>query len=281
MTTSSATASQRPSLSDQVANGILDLIVAESLEAGALLPSEARLAERFRVSRVVVREACRTLAALGIVDIQHGRGMVVRNWSPDALNELLRFALRRNVQLYDDLLEVRFALETQAAELAAVRATPAQIRLLRESLEASEAALDEFEQLARADVAFHDAIFAASGNEVLAFIGAGFQSLLVEGRRLTYAGSLLRGETARVALEDHRRILAAIERKDPSGAGQAMVDHLNMTREVLLEAHKLMSTYSTPLRTEEVLALAVESQGRDDGEPSHVAPRNGDEPARA
>jgi len=46
---------------------------------------------------------------------------------------------------------------------------------------------------------------------VLAFIGAGFQSLLVESRRLTYAESLYRGETARVALADHQRILAAIE----------------------------------------------------------------------
>jgi DNA-binding FadR family transcriptional regulator len=57
---------------------------------------------------------------------------------------------------------------------------------------------------------------------VLAFIGAGFQSLLVESRRLTYAESLYLGETARFALVDHQRILAAIERRDSIAAGEAM-----------------------------------------------------------
>jgi GntR family transcriptional regulator, transcriptional repressor for pyruvate dehydrogenase complex len=262
--TSTQPPGQRPSLSDQIAEAILDLVVVECLDTGALLPSEARLAERFGVSRVVVREACRTLGARGILDIQHGKGMFVKNWSADAVGDLLRFALRRDTRLYDDLLEVRFSIEVQAAELAAERATPERIKQLREAFKASEAALGEFEQLARADVAFHDAIFAATGNQVLAFIGAGFQSLLVEARRLTYAGSLYRGETAEVALEDHRRILAAIERKDPAQAKQTMIDHLTMTRDVLLEAQKRISTFPRPggsrLGTEEVLALALDEQ---------------------
>jgi DNA-binding FadR family transcriptional regulator len=262
--------SQRASLSDQVAEAILDIIVDESLDTGALLLSESRLSERFGVSRVVVREACRTLGARGILDIQHGKGMFVKNLSGDAIGDLLRFALRRDVEVYDDLLEARFSIEVQAAELAAERATPEQIEWLHASLQETEAALEDFEQLARADVAFHDAIFAASGNQVLAFIGAGFQSLLLESRRLTYAGSLYRGATAQVALDDHRRILAAIERRNPAEAKQAMIDHLVMTRDVLLEAHERIRTLPGRLRSEDILALAVDEQRRRRGEPPEM-----------
>jgi GntR family transcriptional repressor for pyruvate dehydrogenase complex len=153
---------------------------------------------------------------------------------------------------------VRFSIEVQAAEAAASRATPEQIEQLHAALGATEVVLEDFEQLATMDVAFHEAIFAASGNLVLGFFGSACQSLLVESRRLTYAGSLYRGETSEVALNDHRRILAAIEQHDPGAAREAMLAHLNMTRDVLMEAHRQTRSLSTPLRSEDVLTLAIE-----------------------
>jgi GntR family transcriptional regulator, transcriptional repressor for pyruvate dehydrogenase complex len=251
---------RRESLADSVAESILDLIVSEDLEENAPLPSEAKLAENFVVSRVVVREACRTLASRGMIEIRHGRGMFVKPWSATVIHDSLHFALRRDGRLFEDLLETRFSIEVQATQLAAERATSEHVAQLRDLLHATEAVLEDFERLARADVAFHDGIFAASGNAVLAFIGAGFQSLLVESRRLTYAGSLYRGETARVALADHQRILAAIERRDAGAAGEAMQAHLSMTRDTLVTAYeRLRSLGPMRLKSEEILALAIDA----------------------
>lgn len=250
---------RRESLADWVAESILDFIVSQDLEENAPLPSESKLAEKFGVSRVVVREACRALASRGMIEIRHGTGMFVKPWSATVIHDSLQFALRRDERLFEDLLETRFSIEVQASQLAAEHATTEHITQLRDLLHATEALLEDFERLARADVAFHDGIFAASGNAVLAFIGAGFQSLLVESRRLTYAGSLYRGETARVALADHQRILAAIERRDSAAAGEAMLAHLAMTRDTLVAANeRLRALGPMRLTSEEILALAVD-----------------------
>jgi len=250
--------SARESLADQAAHSILDLIVSQKLAPGAPLPSEHALAAQFGVSRAVVREACRALSARGIVTIRHGRGMFVSALSPDTLSEYFAFALRQDALLFEDLLEVRFPIEVRAAQLAAQRAEPQQVDQIRSALEATRAVLDDFEALARADVAFHNAIFEASGNQILALLGAGFQNLLVESRRLTYAGSVFRGETSKVALADHTKICEAIAAADMEAAGQTMREHLLMTQRALVAANERLREFgNAPLTTAQMVELAL------------------------
>jgi DNA-binding FadR family transcriptional regulator len=267
--------STRESLVDRAAHSILDLIVSQKLAPGAPLPSEHALAARFGVSRVVVREACRALSARGIVTIRHGRGMFVAALSPDTLSEYLAFALRQDTLLFEELLEVRFPIEVQAARLAAQRAGPPQVDRIRSALEATRAVLEDFEALARADVAFHNAIFEASGNQILALLGVGFQNLLVESRRLTYAGSVFRGETSKVALADHTRICQAIAAADVEAAGEAMREHLLMTQRALQAAHDRLRQFgNAPLTTAQMLELAL-LKHREADEQRHTAQEEG------
>lgn len=143
---------------------------------GAPLPSEYALAARFGVRRVVAREACRALPARDIVNIRHGKSMFVAAPSPEALSDSLAFALRQDTLLIEDLNDVRFPIQVRAGQLAAQRAVPRHVEHMRSALDATRAVLDDFEDLAPADVAFHNAIVEASGNQVLALVGAWFQT---------------------------------------------------------------------------------------------------------
>src|SRR3954454_10814125 len=75
----------RLSLSEQVARGLLQYIAAEPVEPGQTLPSENALASRFQVSRPIVREALKSLAATGVVQVVNGKGAVVQPLSGDPL----------------------------------------------------------------------------------------------------------------------------------------------------------------------------------------------------
>lgn len=250
--------SAKESLADRTVHSIVELIVSQKLAPGTSLPSEHALAARFKVSRVVVREACRALSARGIVNIRHGKGMFVGAPSPHTLSDYFAFTLRQDARLFEDLLEVRFPIEMQAAQLAAQHAEPQDIDRIRAALEATRAVLDDFEALARADVAFHNAIFEASGNQILALLGAGFQNLLVESRRLTYAGSVFRGETSQVALADHIRLYEAIAAADVEAAGEAMREHLEMTQRTLVAANERLREFgNAPLTTAQMVELAL------------------------
>jgi DNA-binding FadR family transcriptional regulator len=201
--------------------------------------------------------------------------MFVAALSPDTLSDHLAFALRQDPVLFEDLLEVRFPIEILAAQLAAQRATPQHVDQLRSALKATRAVLEDFEALARADVAFHNAIFEASGNQVLALLGTGFQDLLVESRRLTYAGSVFRGETSNVALADHTRICEAIATGDGEAAGVAMREHLLMTQRTLLAANERLREFgNSPLSTAQMLELALRKH-REAGDQPHPAQEEG------
>jgi DNA-binding FadR family transcriptional regulator len=70
----------RETLSDQIAKQLLDYIVSEKLEPGSLLPSEIKLADDFGVSRSVVREALRSMAAQGTIEVLTGKGLLCGRW---------------------------------------------------------------------------------------------------------------------------------------------------------------------------------------------------------
>ncbi len=250
----------RESLKDQAINFIVDLIISNDLKSGDPLPSEKKLAETVRVSRVVIREACQVLSARGILRIEHGRGMFVNERDGAPVSQYIDFALRRDAKLFEDLLEARFSFEVQAAGLAASHAQPGHLERLRTSLEKTTEVIDDFEALAVADVEFHQAVSDASGNGVLALVSWSFQKLLVDSRRLTYAGAIYRNEGGRVAFEDHSRILEAIEAHDPVQASEAMQLHLNMTRGLLSRAYEELRASSTDSWTSGTL-LELASRG--------------------
>jgi GntR family transcriptional regulator, transcriptional repressor for pyruvate dehydrogenase complex len=191
------------------------------LAPGSRLPSERELAEQLGVSRSTVREAVQFLGALGLVEIRHGSGTFVRS-DGDLPSEWLQWTRRHQVEVHE-LLEVRRGLEAVAAELAAERS---------HDLEAMEAALADMEAaihgpdvpgLVEADLSFHTALAAASGNTALRHLT---ESL---GRELLRERGAIWNEPGRPdrSLREHRRIFESVRAGDALGARTALVDHLH------------------------------------------------------
>jgi GntR family transcriptional regulator, transcriptional repressor for pyruvate dehydrogenase complex len=155
---------------EQVAAQIQRKILGGELEVGARLPSERELTSVLGVSRTGVREALRTLEAVGVLDIHSGSGRSAGSIIADRSAEALSTVLRLHVALAGigsgELLEIRLLLERAAAAAAARHRSPADVIWLRETndrLRASTPGSDAFAQL---DTAFHVGIVRVAGNRL-------------------------------------------------------------------------------------------------------------------
>lgn len=158
----SETTRSKQRLSDVVAQTLQDEIL--SLAVGDRLPTEAELAERFEVSRTVVREATRLLVQRGLVTVSPGRGMAVAAVDGSVIAEQYGLLLRLSEGSFEQLMELRLVLELEMAALAAARRTDdhlAELTRLNERLKAADPSTSEFLD---ADLAFHEQIAQASGN---------------------------------------------------------------------------------------------------------------------
>jgi len=120
----------------------------EQLRAGALrvgdrLLPERELSARLNVSRPLVREALRSLAMIGLLEIQQGRGTFVRSPDISALADIFAVMFAQNDEEVDDMMEVRQALERQAVRLACTRARPRDLEKMAAALGRIEATIDE------------------------------------------------------------------------------------------------------------------------------------------
>lgn len=191
--------------------------------AGSRLPSERKLADRFGVSRPMIREVLRGLQERGLIEVSPGRGTYVRNfhWS-DAVRPLDTIYRRRR-PTPRDLVQARMMLERETASLAAEQATD-------EDLEAIEAALERFDASrdivarAQADIDFHAAVARASRNPVIETMFGSIRSLAFE----LMLRSLGDRDVTREGVPYHHEVFAAIRDRDPARAREAMAGHLTL-----------------------------------------------------
>jgi DNA-binding GntR family transcriptional regulator len=199
---------ERTRLSDTVYETLLEAIISGKLAPGMIV-SEVALAKQLQVSRTPVHDGLRQLAKDGLVEQRAGRRAVIATFSKDDLF---------------DIFEMRMLLETASARRAATRMDPATLGRLRvrgEELRAQRDAPDWLTRWADFDEAFHDAIARASGSQRLwqdivryRLLHRGFNKLVTTVDGLQQA------------LEEHFRILTALEQRDPDAASQAMADHV-------------------------------------------------------
>lgn len=243
-------------------------IVGGALPAGAKLPSERRLAERYGVSRPIVREALRSLVERNLVEIQPARGAFVRHVRATDAAGHLDALYRRSQATPRDLVEARTMLECTAVELAAQRATP-------EDLDAVARALAEFDrsativEQARYDMAFHLAIARAAHNPVIETMFGSITALTVE----LMLRSLGDPAVARVSVPIHREISQALRNRDTARARAAMARHLAVAsshygedydRSIESVARRELERLLAPGVTLDDLLAAVGAEGRDD-----------------
>jgi len=208
-------------LADKVANAVAHSITSGHLEPGDKLPSERELGELFGVSRPVVREAVRSLKAKGLLADNPRCGHVVQALKRETVTESLVLFLRGQQLDYGKLMEVRAGLEIENAGLAAGRATPEQVELLRRESARVAPGLPA-EELASMDIDFHRAIATFSGN-------AFFEILIDSIREVLLSAQLSAGFDDAVVLDvkaAHDLIIEKIAAGDAAGARAAMRAHL-------------------------------------------------------
>jgi DNA-binding FadR family transcriptional regulator len=232
------------SLADVVVDHIKGRIAADLLRPGDKLPTESALMEALGVSRTVVREAISRLQAKGLIETRHGIGSFVL--PPRADNSI---PLGDASTLHDilSMLELRVAIETECAGLAALRISPAGIDAVRAALEAIEQDQADGNDSAPSDLLFHLSIARATGNEH--FVGALAQlgrTLIPRTRmNLSQVGYLNAPELRATVNREHHSIFEAIARKDPEAARAAMRMHLSNSRERLRRAQEAVDSQTT------------------------------------
>jgi GntR family transcriptional repressor for pyruvate dehydrogenase complex len=224
-------------LPDQVAEAIATLIAQRRLVPDEKLPPERVLGERFGVSRTVIREAMRSLAAKRLVEVRAGGGVWVRQPSVRPAAELLDIVVQTagGGVTWADVLEIRRLVEVEAAGLAAERRTDGDLAALHEAVASLRAQRGDPEAAARADMRFHDALAVASHNPLMPVLLGAMETVLLEGRRRGYRLA----DTPAKALLHHGRILRRVERADAAGARAAMVAHLRESEATLARAQAL------------------------------------------
>lgn len=219
--------SRRPNLTQSVIKDIRERISAGQLTPGDKLPTEQEMVAEFGVSRTVIREAVAGLRADGLVEARHGVGVFVLDApKPDAFAFMSGDTVR--VSSIVETLELRAAVEVEAAELAAQRCSPGQEMRIRECFSDMQADAEAGESTADADFAFHIAIAEATNNpqfaEFLKFLGRRTIPRSQLSDLLAESGGL--GDYQAQLIDEHRSIMDAIGRRDPEAAREAMRRHL-------------------------------------------------------
>jgi len=206
----------------------------ERIISGELAPDtrliELSIAAEFGVSRTPVREALKRLAAENLVLADPTRGIVVHAPDPAEI---------------EDVFVLREALDGLAARLAAHRITPSELSRLRLIVDSMREAVenDRREQIIVANMRFHDVIYTAAGNQMLARVARDLRDFVRRFSTLPFASP----DRVHHVLDEHRAILEALEAHDPEAAERASHGHLVAAREYVVRLH-LQEYAETALR---------------------------------
>jgi DNA-binding FadR family transcriptional regulator len=219
-------------VSDRIVDQVRSALFRGELSPGDFLGSETDLARKLGVSRVPVRDAFKTLQAMGIVEVRLGAngGAHIAGGDPSHFADALAVQFKLVGMSAEELFEAQIAVEAQAAELAAEHGTPADIAELRQALARLRSVLDDASAFTEAGLKFHFAIVEASHNGAL----IAFARALIEVLYESYAPQTTPALARRV-FDKHARILALIEAKQGTKAREAMTAHLRQVRERVLE----------------------------------------------
>ena len=201
---------------DAVLKALVGFVGAEALRPGEKLPTERILAERLKVSRNTVREALTRWEGLGLVERRHASGTYLKAAvTPDMLHMPLTLSGGNDFTSLMQTLEIRRALEAEAAALCAERASPADIAEIERKLDIMEQAFRTRDGMsAEEDWEFHQAIYRVSGNPLFEQIIAAMHELF----HRFWEHPLGVRDFGHASFPFHRTIYECIAARDPQGA---------------------------------------------------------------
>ena len=218
-------------LSQSIADTLLSMITIEKrFSAGDKLPNENELSEELNVSRTTLREAIRILVAYNVLEIQRGKGTFVTQAAFEQQSDFGQLAdIKVNAK---DLYEMRLIFEPEAAYLAAIRGTDAEIKRILDFGEKIEQEIKSGQDRTDNEHSFHKAIAQATHNEFMNQLMPILYQAIAKGVTL----SAMSQKAVTNTVGDHRMIMDFLEQRNAEGAKNAMKIHImHAIRELGLE----------------------------------------------
>ncbi len=218
---------QTSRLYEQIVQQIEESIVKGVLKTGDQLPAERELAQQFGVSRTAVREAVKALREKGLVEAYSGRGTFITNGTSQSVRQSFDRMIKigqPDSSIY--LAQLRAILEPEIAALAAIHMEEQYLAALKEAVVVMDRKREDAEAYIEADLDFHLALAEAAANPLILSLIDSIVGVLREQRIRIFnvEGGADRGQF------HHKRILEAIEQRDPVKARDAMRAHLEQVR---------------------------------------------------
>lgn len=208
-------------LSQSIADTLLSMITIEKrFSAGDKLPNENELSEELNVSRTTLREAIRILVAYNVLEIQRGKGTFVTQSAFEQQSNLGQLSdIKVNAK---DLYEMRLIFEPEAAYLAAIRGTDAEIKRILDFGEKIEQEIKSGQDRTDNEHSFHKAIAQATHNEFMNQLMPILYQAIAKGVTL----SAMSQKAVTDTVNDHRMIMDFLEQRNAEGAKNAMKIHI-------------------------------------------------------
>ncbi len=205
------------------------------LVPGDRLPSEAALSRELNVSRTVVREAFRSLAAMRIIEIANGRRATVAEIDHGAMALMIEHGVLTHQISVQQVYDVRRTIESRIAALAALRRTEAEAAELVAIAVAMRAAANAPEVLMERDLAFHDVLARASRNPLFGLIVGALKAITRQTWSIGWRSRATDADRERMLLH-HEELARGVAEGDPARAVRAMGAHFDESIKALVAA---------------------------------------------
>jgi len=212
----------RAGITELVVQRIKELLERGELKAGSRLPPERELAEMLSISRPSLRTALKALSVMGIIRAKPGAGTYIADSIPEVFTEPMHFMTLINNTSVEELFEARRIIEAGLAELAAERATDADIAALNREIDGMRKAIGDPENFLKHDIRFHQAMARTANNKLMSGVMDTIAHLLYAIRRQTIA----RASDFDEAVVWHQKIVAAMQKHDGKRAKDMLSGHL-------------------------------------------------------
>jgi GntR family transcriptional regulator, transcriptional repressor for pyruvate dehydrogenase complex len=222
-------------LVSRVVHGVRQLIRSKGLKIGDPLPSEAAIGEQLGVSRAVVREAYRSMAALKLINVGNGRRARVSAVDHEVLALVIDHGVQTDQVTVQQILDVRRTVEMRTVGLAALRRSDREAREIKALAAAMRADFFESGKVMEHDIAFHETIAQASHNPMFALVVSSFH--VVTRQTWPIGWNARPSDTERYeSVACHEAIAMAIGASDRHAAERLMAEHFDTTVKLLLDS---------------------------------------------
>lgn len=210
-------------------------IEANGLMVGDKMPSELSLAEKYGVSRTVIREAFRSLAALQMISLSPGKRASVSLSNGEPVARILEHSVRMDAVAIQDVYDVRRTVEARTATLAAIRRTDKEAENIVWHAAQMKSLFHDPAAGMEHDIAFHHAIARASRNKVFEMMITSFEGITRETWPVGWRSR--NSDAERMAMVDlHMELASAISERDAIRSAEIMSQHFDVSTRALLSA---------------------------------------------